>query len=222
MQNFFTSLCNRNVLILLAIAWLSLGCARTGWKLTEEAQVAAQTETACGFVQNTIGQRISWKKDLPINVVIDDSLPPEMIDSIYEAANQWNSALGEKAIQVLQKDAIKATGRNPGDYKNVITWKAKNTGLKSSEQAKTKLKIKQNQITSSDITINAKNFSYYSRTPGSQKDVHFESLLVHEFGHLLGLKHSDMPATVMNPTLKAHEERVDLSLQDKDSLKCEY
>ena len=91
------------------------------------------------------------------------------------------------------------------------------------EQARTSVNWNLSKITDTDIKINAKNFSYYIDSDENQNGkVHLESLLVHEFGHALGLSHILERTSVMQPTLDSQTTRNQPGWVDMDSLNCEY
>ncbi len=52
--------------------------------------------------------------------------------------------------------------------------------------------------------------------------VNFEALMIHELGHVLGLKHKDADNSVMATYLATQTERVDLAETDEKALQCEY
>ncbi len=98
------------------------------------------------------------------------------------------------------------------------TWEAE----KASEQARTSVYWVGDQIREADIRINAKNFTFYSETPSGYRDVHLQSLLIHELGHVLGLRHKDDTASVMATYLASQTLRINLSDADKENVNCEY
>ena len=67
-----------------------------------------------------------------------------------------------------------------------------------------------------------KNFDFYleGNAPGSS--VHLESLLLHELGHVLGLKHRDDSGSVMATYLASSTQRTTIAKVDMQDLKCEY
>jgi matrix metalloproteinase-8 (neutrophil collagenase) len=66
------------------------------------------------------------------------------------------------------------------------------------------------------------SFNFVATQPPAQSDVDLKSLFIHELGHVLGLDHSQMPGSIMNPYLGDGEERDVLSSQDISHLECEY
>jgi len=89
-------------------------------------------------------------------------------------------------------------------------------------------------IHEADIKINAEHFNYATLNDELQGAVvDFTSLMVHEFGHVLGLAHNDDIDSVMMPKLGFSQRRgydidannnivTDIKPADVNSLACEY
>ncbi len=183
--------------------------------------MAQASQEACGYVQNSSGQRVSWKGQLPVVIFLDPTLPSELVTSVQSAAQKWNSSAGKLLIDVR---TVTAENFKPqaSDGWNGIYWSTDWDNTVSLQQAITTIRYRGNMIFEADIKINSKNFTYYVSQPNSNQEVHMESLLVHEFGHLLGLKHLSTSPTVMLATLSGATIRDTLSDQDLGDLKCEY
>lgn len=177
-------------------------------------------EDPCHFVVNQKGQRVSWGGQT-IRMFVHDSVPAIYRDAIREAADVWNDKLGERVLEV----SIGATGpvaptRDGYSTINYLdTWEEN----KSNEQARTTVYWTGSQVYEADIRINNKNFDFYvgDEEPDFSK-VHMKSLMVHEFGHVLGLGHIEEKSSVMYPTLLNGLVRTDLSFVDLSSVRCEY
>ena len=48
-----------------------------------------QPEESCNFVQNSQGQRVSWKDDLPIVFYIHESFPSEYKEALEASIEEW-------------------------------------------------------------------------------------------------------------------------------------
>ncbi|MGZ3690551.1 MAG: matrixin family metalloprotease, partial [Pseudobdellovibrio sp.] len=156
----------------------------------------------CGFVQNIYGQRIAWKTSAPVKIYIHESVPPELRPALYRAAATWEKEIGHKVFD-FSEDSSGLSGTPARDQKNVIYFLSDWESDRSSEQGRTSVYWAGDQIQEADIRINGSNFSYYDQDmsvlvgSNSLKKqgivVHdgysFEALLLHELGHLLGLKH---------------------------------
>ena len=66
------------------------------------------------------------------------------------------------------------------------------------------------------------NFDFFTDTSEVVKGVNLESLLIHELGHVLGLKHIDGTSSVMATYLALQVKRESLFAPDKEALACEY
>lgn len=179
------------------------------------------SELPCGFTQNEWKQRVSWNSKLPVSVTIHGNVPTEYRQAIISAAHQWDNAVGKTMLRISSSSEI--TNPYPRkDDKNVIYWMTDWPSSESRTQGTTGVYWINNQITEADIKINAKNFKYFVEKPASYNEVNLESLMVHEFGHFLGLKHRESDDTVMYPTLMANVFRNIPFDSDKQAIRCEY
>ncbi len=180
------------------------------------------TQEPCNFVQNSEGQRVSWGGGSKVSFYVDQSVPTQYFAAIQAAADSWNQKLGRQ--QIVIAGWAQKPGASGQDSLNVIyflnTWDAN----LSNEQARTTIYWSANRITEADILVDAKNFTF-STTGPQPGQVDLQSLVLHEFGHALGLKHvvSDTSVTsVMVPTLAYDYLRRTPQDFDLASLKCEY
>lgn len=181
-----------------------------------------KSEESCGFVQNVYGERISWKAEVPVELYIHESVPTSMYVGIEKAIQKWEETAGRPLFKIR---GYGITGQlNPRqDGVNMIYWMSNWEANKTSEQARTSVYWVGDQIRETDIRINSKNFNFYIDQPVSATNsVHFESLLVHELGHVLGLKHKDDSDSVMATYLASNTTRDEVTGSDELNLKCEY
>ena len=180
-----------------------------------------ESEEACQFVQNGIGQRVSWNSALPVKVFIHESVPREYYSSVESALRRWDSALGSRPLFVL--GGVVNHGDAPvQDGASVIYWRESWLGGQVGEQARTTVFWEGSQIQEADIQFNARDFEFFSGDQVINGAVDFESLLVHELGHLLGLSHSAKDRSVMVTRLSSGVLRRVPAKTDVDSLRCEY
>lgn len=183
--------------------------------------LATAAESDCGFVQNAYGQRVSWKTNIPVTLQTHNSYPPEYLDALTRAAQHWNDAAGMVLLRItpaspnIGDKAIK-------DAANSIHWQKEWPEANKNQQAVTHLHWRLNQLYEADLSINNKSFNFYLTKATSPLDVHLESLLVHELGHVLGLKHRSTVPSVMWAILNGAVERNILSAADRETIKCEY
>lgn len=211
--------------ILLLSSVLLAGCSRASLQqlgsLGQVISPSSSPQEECGFVQNVYGERISWKNKTPIVLSIHESVPSEFYPALEKAMKDWEEALGRPVFQIREY-GVKGPMAPRQDGTNLIYYMETWEDNRSSEQARTSVYWIGNEIREADVRINAKDFRFYVTNPKGLHDVHMESLLVHELGHVLGLKHRDSGGSVMATYLSAETERDSIGKIDVDSVRCEY
>lgn len=178
----------------------------------------------CGFVQNVYGERIAWKGRIPIELKLHQSFPAEFEAAAKEAAEVWNRAAGKTIFTLNPSDRAGGPVESRKDTKNVIYLYSSWEPDRANEQARTSIYWKGDLIEEADIRVNAK-FSFYFRKDGevpAENAVNIEALLIHEMGHVLGLRHDDNAPSVMATYLRVGVDRIKLMEADVKALKCEY
>jgi hypothetical protein len=190
------------------------------------AACAPKSQEDCGFVQNVYGERISWKGQVPVVLRIHSSVPSEFVGAIEAAVKSWNDAAGKELLQLAASPRVTGTAVGE-DRNNVISFASTWNTDKLSEQAKTSVHWVGDQIREADIQVNnfamngASVFNFYWQQK-TANGVNLEALILHEIGHVLGMKHKDRDSSVMNTYLAANADRVALAETDVSSLQCEY
>jgi len=185
---------------------------------------AVKEQVDCGYVQNVYNQRVSWKGKLPILLEIDPSVPVEFHGAIVQAAKKWESVLG-KTLFRIEPSKVNTGGLPQRDGRNIIYFLKKWEQNKNTEQGRTSVSWIGDEIMEADIQVNSADFTYYWNGAGdttSNKAVNFEALVIHEMGHVLGLRHRDGVGSVMETFLASKADRVAISAVDSNSLQCEY
>ncbi|MGZ3748994.1 MAG: matrixin family metalloprotease [Pseudobdellovibrionaceae bacterium] len=195
---------------------------------------APKSQEDCGFIQNVYGERISWKGEVPVTMYLHESVPEEYVGAIAAAAKAWQDAAGKPLINIVTNQRITGPINPQRDSRNIIYYSNIWDTDKKSEQARTSTHWIGDQIKEADILINAakdengnRYFNYYWNSPGTAsatltRAVNIEALLIHELGHVLGLKHKDINGSVMATYLANNTDRVNIAETDKAALQCEY
>ncbi len=179
-----------------------------------------EPEESCNFVQNSQGQRVSWKhRNLSIGV--DVNIPQRFRVAIEESLDEWEiqsnkSFFGSEIVDMQPSEVAK--------FDISFVWRKDWEDDKRAEQARTLIKYKGDDLYRAVIYINNEHNDFYvSEADKDSREVHMFSLLVHEVGHALGLDHIHTGHSVMETRLASGTERP-LAQEDLAvaSLSCEY
>lgn len=186
----------------------------------QACSVKPAPESSCNFVQNSELQRVSWGSQVPVVMFIDSSVPNEYFDDIKSAVQIWNQKVGREVLKIGGYVDTKADPSQDGS--NVIYYRQTWEPDRQFEQARTTVYWAGDRIYEADVRLNSKDFRFSSGANTQSGYVDMESLLVHEFGHVLGLAHSSAAQSVMARTLPDATLRRSLSTSDEESIRCEY
>lgn len=188
-------------------------------------------EQPCGFVQSNELQRVSWKENLPVRFMIHNSVPTTAYDAIRAARDHWNEQLGQEVFKI-EIYGVGGVNRPKQDDVNVIYWMDQWEPEKRSEQARTTIYWTGSRIYEADIRVNdstVSNFTFHEQDLVDENGeslgitgVDIESLMIHEFGHAIGLAHREESDSVMQTMLADGQNRRQLSENDVSSVSCEY
>lgn len=173
------------------------------------------------FVQNSYGEVVAWKTDKLITIYIHESFPDEFVGAIQSAAATWEKAAGKALFQIIP-EKLTGPAEPQKDGKNVIYFMNTWDEARSKEQGRTSVYWTGDRITEADIRINALNFKFYWHGDKSSDRVNIEALVLHEMGHVLGLKHKDAGNSVMATYLPCGADRTHLAAIDFRNLKRKY
>jgi hypothetical protein len=183
-------------------------------------------QPSCNFVQNPEQQRVSGKGRLPVKLYVHNSVPQEAYASIDQAIAQFNTDIGhgQELLKIIARGV--SGDLNPiKDGYSTIYWFNTWDPARPTEQARTTIYWSGNEIFEADMRVNAKNFTYnYDGAVANftSTQVDLVSLLVHEFGHVLGLAHTTAAGSAMHATLDEGQVRRTLGAIDLTDLHCEY
>ena len=210
---------------MLGFCVFTVGCNK-GFtlKIYDQDVLAFGSQESCNFITTTVLSntlRISWKSATPINIIITASVPPEFDTEIVNAAAKWNSSLSKNMFIVRRDNGFSSTSGN--DRVNAIYWLTEWQVEQAAQQARTAVRWDVSKLQDTDVRINAKNFVYY-KTGDTEINgkIHLESLMIHEFGHVLGLTHIGDLNSVMQTQLKSATTRNQPGAIDLSSVNCEY
>lgn len=184
------------------------------------AKQGFESEADCNFVQNVYGERISWKDEAPVEIYVHSSYPQKYVGALEAAIETFEKTAGRPLFKFMGYASGPLQPRQDGQ--SIIYWMSTWEVDKKSEQARTSIYWVGEQIKEADIRINDFNFNYYWLEESTTSNIHIESLLLHELGHVLGLKHNDQSPSVMSTYLSSSTVRNEISEFDANSLRCEY
>lgn len=168
----------------------------------------------CGFLQDQYEERVT--ADLPIELYISDAVPEKYYNSIQLAINTWSIPLSKWAFQIV--DYKYHSVKNHQDGKNVLYIFYDHWNSNMTYSGVINRYSYGNKMTESDIILNG--FIYNFSLDPAEEEMDFESVLLHELGHALGLDHT--PGTVMDAHLSTGTIRRDLTQIDIDNIRCGY
>lgn len=212
--------------------WKWLGTALVLSLMLTVQACAPKSQEDCGFVQNVYGERISWKSDVPVTMHLHSSVPDAMVPAILSAAATWDKTVGRKIFNIVTSPRYTGPLKPHQEGFNVIYLMNDWEKERSEEQGRTSVYWVGDLIKEADIRINGSNFGYYWQGQMLSKvskmgamsaaQVNIEALVLHEMGHVLGLKHKDGAGSVMATYLASGDDRTALAVTDESALQCEY
>lgn len=195
--------------------------------VTQACSRRLDPEDPCNFVQSSEKQRVSWKDDLPVKLMVHASVPREAYADIEASVKHWNDVMYAQGLKkpafVIDLWGVGGPIAPRQDFNNMIYWMDNWEPDLAFQQARTTIYWTGSRIYEADIRINTRDHQYsFHSTAGLNRDVDFQSLMVHELGHVLGLAHTESSQSVMQTELAGGVERRALGSEDMDAISCEY
>jgi hypothetical protein len=153
----------------------------------------------CTTVKNSAGKQV--KMHGPMKLYIHESVPAEFIPAITNAVKSWEGFMGEPVFEIV--GVLNGPAAANKDGVSVIYYMTTWEDHKSSEQARATIYWQDTEISEGDIRVNGKNFLFSTSEKDMQNKVDFESLMLRQLGHLLGLAHDNSKDSMMKDTLPA-------------------
>lgn len=168
---------------------------------------------------NSQQQRVSWKTDQLLTIGVQEGYgSEENLDGVIQAIQIWEEELGYELFNYVGV----VTAEEAGDLDIKIMWVYDWDDESKSEQAKTLIKWRGDNIYSATIGVNAEHHKFFVSSREFKK-VDLVALQVHEIGHALGLAHTHDHQSVMLPELATnYDQRRIPTDYDNASISCEY
>lgn len=219
-------------LIILAIKLCSCGVETQQYSIDETRNGSVTSSAGVAFHSAT-----GWVNS--VNFYVHESAPDQMVEAADSAAQVWNDALGWDVLSfagVTGDDRGDSLYSSLNDYNTVVYFEtdwSSTTGKSSGTLATTiwENSSGSDEIIKGDIIMNAENYDFQDAAAADYDAgynlVDSETVLIHEFGHLLGLDHvseDDDGDSVMNPKTFIGPQNYarELSAGDSDNINSLY
>jgi predicted Zn-dependent protease len=170
------------------------------------------------FILSGCGKEIpedrQWNiENFPLIFRMPRSYEKDHSEAVRSVVNQYNDAFGMEALRIIFSDKsleAQATPLKPwhNNYREMTIFKTNIWEYPSNKLAITRTLDMKNYIYYANITFNTKDFVFntdHNQDEGNKVDFH--SVLLHEMGHVFGLKHSDDNDSVMQSELGFNKKR---------------
>jgi len=177
-------------------------------------------QQSCDFVQNADVQRVAWKRNLPVKLYLHKTVPQEAFAVIDRAIGQYNRKFSREMFTVVAR-GVDGPATSSKDGYSMLYWIRNWDANRPTEQARTTIYWAGAEIFEADMRVRG-DLSYSYSAEIASHEIDLESLLVHEFGHMLGLAHNATHGSIMNISLDQGQDRRVVTGLDETNLRCEY
>lgn len=209
--------------IVSALFLLLAGCGQFAQiQKSSSGDMSSLTQQAgkCAYNYDSLGRIVSWGSAWPLKFYFEKNVPEEYVAAIRDSVSVWSTRDLKPLIEFASEKMDSA--QSSGDGKNIIYWIRESGYFKTGEQGRAITRWKNGKIYDSDIAINGLDFVYFIDQAKQQYELHLKSLMIHEFGHTLGLKHVPTFQSVMFQNLNYLQIRDMLIAEDETNLRCQY
>lgn len=217
----------------VAIIVLSISCGVETERKHISDDVSGDTEVSSIAFHSANG----WVSQVPFYV--ESSAPDQVVEASILAAKTWNDAIGDVKLSflgIIESDRGDELYSSLDDAMTIVyfedQWK-QSTSKSASTLATTvwENSVGSDEIVKGDIILNSEVYAYQDSTVAASSTeksiVDTETVMLHEFGHLLGLDHvsrDDDDASVMHATtfIGANIHSRSLSEGDRANIRLIY
>ncbi|MGE0174123.1 MAG: matrixin family metalloprotease [Oligoflexales bacterium] len=194
----------------LGIVLLVTACGN-GQQFEISDEPASQTASV-GATSSAFHNPNGWSQ--PVLFHLDSEVPEDLHAAIVQAAATWNEAIGHDVIIVDGTSSLPRSDtlyESLSDNETIVYYEPNWLATTAKPESVIATTIWENEngengnIVRGDIILNAENY-YFVDTTSEDLDfedpryfVDTETVVLHEFGHLLGLGHLEDDSSVMNP-----------------------
>ena len=171
------------------------------------------------------GQIVTWSKDsigFEINTDNASGITPEQAkEAIIAAAKEWDGTeIGAQATFIYEGEN-KKQGANLGDGVHLISFDTSWNQDPSLLAVTHVWSNANNEIVHFDVEINADDIEWSTSGDPNRYDLH--NAMTHEFGHALGLEHSDdTEASMASTTVMGEISKRDINVDDEQGILSLY
>ena len=161
--------------------------------------------------------KLKWTK-FPIVITLPESKRDQTENIVHEVLTRWNNAMGFEAL-VYEYENFNESLEHTRIDKNRIFFA--NSSFK--ELAMAYRSYTKNELYYSRISFNTRHD--FSELNNNESANYFESVLMHEIGHLLGENHVSETIdseSVMNPKQVSYVNKANLSQGDVNRIRLRY